>query len=513
MYTDGKRKIPIYCFAALLLILHCASYEPVEYRVDSQEQFMALSIVVFHPGDTILFKRGMQFDGMFAPFGNGTKRAPIKVKAYGKGPLPRINANGKHIAGLLLHNLSFWEIYDLEITNTDGTDEDQGRLYGIYVVANGIKSKYKHIYINGCYIHDINGLVAGKRRGGIHVHTINRSSTIFHDLRIIDNRIVRIGGVGIGNAFYREDVKKRKKRQKKKKTFPRKLWTRVYVAGNYIDNTGRNNIIARVSKDAVYEYNTLANSSRYSTGHSIYCFGTDGIKIQYNEAYGNVGKSWDKDRGGFDADFNCKNTVIQYNYSHDNDWFCGIMKKSNGKVTIRYNVSQNDKKGIYYYGFEDEKKAENIHVYNNTHFVRKGLNVKVFPKFRTPLNSLFENNIFYFEGEGGWGRNAKGINLVFRNNLYFNISPHESDTRAKTGDPLFVNPGSAGTNIDLRTMQALKGYRLMPQSPYKNAAITIKDNGGKDILKTKVVHGRAAIGAFESVHNDVVLTRLHFLQR
>ena len=51
------------------------------------------------------------------------------------------------------------------------------------------------------------------------------------------------------------------------------------------------------------------------------------------------------DRGGFDADYNCVNTFIQYNYSHDNKWFCGIMKRRNRNVVIRYNVSQNDTRG------------------------------------------------------------------------------------------------------------------------------------------------------------------------
>ena len=95
-----------------------------------------------------------------------------------------------------------------------------------------------------------------------------------------------VGGVGIGNASSCGRIDFQKERGRLRIN----LWTKVYVAGNSIDKTGRNNVIARVSKNAVYEYNTLANSSRYDTGHSIFCFNTDGIKIQHNEAYGNVGK-------------------------------------------------------------------------------------------------------------------------------------------------------------------------------------------------------------------------------
>jgi len=428
---------------------------------------------------------------MFAPSGKGSEKAPIRIGVYGKGTRPRIDAGGKHKAGLLLRNPSFWEVNGLEVTNTDGTDGDQGKLCGIYVLAIGTERTCRHVYVNDCYVHDVNGKVAGKMRGGIHVHVRRSKSAIFDDLRITNNRIVRVGGVGIGNHSYCGYVEFRKN-----DTVGHNLWTRVYVADNFIDSTGRNNIIARVSKNAVYERNTLANSSRYDTGHSIFCFNTDGIKIQYNEAYGNVGDEA-IDRGGFDADYNCVNTFIQYNYSHDNMWFCGIMKTWNRNVVIRYNISQNDRKGVYFYGFKRERKAKGIHIYNNTHFLRKGLDARVFVEGSTPLNSLFENNIFFFEGRGKWGRNAKGINTKFRNNLYFNIPPHKSDTGAKVADPMFVRPGRAGRNIDLKTMKSLRGYGLKGGSPCIDAGVAIKDNGAKDLLKTRVIMRRPDIGALE----------------
>jgi hypothetical protein len=438
-----------------------------------------------------LFRRGVRFDGMFAPAGKGTEKAPIRIRVYGGGERPRIDAKGEHRAGLLLRDPAFWEVDGLEITNTNGTDDEQGTLFGIYVLASGAEGTYEHVHINDCFIHDVNGKVAGKGRGGIHVHVRDLDAAIFHDLRITNNRIVRVGGVGIGNSSSCGRVEFREH-----DTVGYHLWTKVYVAGNRIEHTGRNNVIARVSKDAVYEYNTLAHSSRYDTGHSIFCFNTDGIRIQYNEAYGNVGEGG-RDRGGFDADYNCVNTFIQYNYSHDNLWFCGIMKRRNRHAVIRYNVSQNDREGIYFYGFENSREAENIHIYNNTHFVRKGLDVSVFPEGRTPLNSLFENNIFFFEGEGRWGENAVGIHTSFRNNLYFNIAPHTSDGRPITADPMFVQAGIAGTDIDLKTMDALRGYRVRAGSPCIDAGVTVEDSGGEDLLGTHIVRGRADLGAFE----------------
>lgn len=474
-----------------LLLLAASSAVARDYRVDSQRKFEAVSQIEMQPGDAILLRRGMQFTGMLAPKGNGTEGAPIRIDAYGRGKRPVINARGKQLAGLLLKNPSYWEVQGLEITNTDGSDKDQGNLFGINVLAQGKEGTYRHIYLNDCYVHDVNGLVAGKKRGGIHVHVSKLKKTIFDDLRITNNRVERVGGVGIGNDSSCGDVKLLPEGEE-----CAYLWTRVYVAGNRVDTTGRNNIIARVSRDAVYEFNILANSSRADTGHSIFCFNTAGIKIQYNEAYGNVGDGG-MDRGGFDADYNCVNTFIQYNYSHGNNWFCGIMKRPTRNVVIRYNVSQNDLEGIYFYGFEREQQAENVHIYNNTHYVRKGLRVKVFAEDRTPINTVFENNIFYFEGKGEWGRNAEGINTAFRNNLYFNIGPHPSETNPIVANPGFYRPGMAGTGIDLKTMAALRGYLPRPGSPCIDAGVEIKGNGGIDLLKTALDPAGADLGAFE----------------
>ena len=110
----------------------------------------------------------------------------------------------------------------------------------------------------------------------------------------------------------------------------------------------------------------------------------------------------------------------------------------------------------------------------------------MFPKGRTPLNSLFENNIFCFESRGTWGENAEGINTTFRNNLYFNLPAHESDTRPIAADPLFVQPGIAGTDNELKTMKSFLGYRLEHDSPCIDAGLPIVDNGGKDLFGTAV---------------------------
>ena len=456
-------RLPVLVAFALLVGLFAQDLQAEEYRIDSQERFDRLKSSSFMPGDTILFKRGERFTGMFSPQGQGAAGQPIIIDVYGDGDLPILDAQGAHRAGLLLSDPSFWEVNRLEVTNTDGSDDDQGELFGIYVLADGAEGLFEHVYINACVVRDVNGKVAGKRRGGIHVHIKNLESSRFHDLRITNNRVLRIGGVGIGNDSSCGKVIIREDRSVDAKN----LWTKVYVANNIVDTTGRNCVIARVSKDAVYEYNTLAHSSQYGRGgHSIFNFNTDGIRVQYNEAYGNVGEHA-SDRGGFDADYNSANTFIQYNYSHDNAWFCGIMKRPNHNVTIRHNISQNDRQGIYLYGFEGEVDATQIKIYNNTHYISKDHDVVVFPKGRTPINSTFEKNIFYFEGQGAWGEKPEGPGTRFNDNVYFQITPHPTDGQAHTQDPRFREAGAAGARIDLKTMEGLSGYRLQDSSPYR----------------------------------------------
>jgi hypothetical protein len=62
---------------------------------------------------------------------------------------------------------------------------------------------------------------------------------------------------------------------------------------------------------------------------------------------------------------------------------------------------------------------------------------------------------------------------------------------------MLVRPGIAGVNINLKKMDALRGYRLKPGSPCMDTGVKINNNGGKDLLGTKVTIGKTDVGAFE----------------
>jgi hypothetical protein len=230
------------------------------------------------------------------------------------------------------------------------------------------------------------------------------------------------------------------------------------------------------------EYNIVAYSSRFDTGHSIFNFNTIDCIVQYNEAYGNTSNNPDDiDHGGFDADYNSKGTIIQYNYSHDNNWFCGIMRKPyNTDITIRYNISQNELLGAFLYGFPTQVGVKDVKVYNNTFYFGRGKGTRVFVeagKTRIPTETAFWNNIFYFQDKAEWGFEPDET-CVFENNLFYNVSAKGEN--AVVANPLFINPEAGGTNINMTDPNRLSGYRLKDGSPAIGSGRIIKDNGRKN---------------------------------
>ena len=81
---------------------------------------------VFKPGDKILFKAGSSWEGQLEVQGSGTNEAPIQINKYGEGKNPAIHGNGEELHTLLLHNVEYWEVRNLEITNT-GEERVAGR--------------------------------------------------------------------------------------------------------------------------------------------------------------------------------------------------------------------------------------------------------------------------------------------------------------------------------------------------------------------------------------------------
>jgi len=302
--------MPMALFAMTLLQPSLAMAE--DFFISTQADFDQYREATFAPGDQILFERSQTFEGMFAPTVVGTSAQPIRISTFGSGVSPRINNNGvihPHptrsgatvSAGIFLFNPEYVTVSNLEITNTNGQDQDDEALFGILVLSEDTGKRHQQIIIDNNYVHNVNGRVAEKRRGGIHVLGFSPTSSqgsSYNDLRIINNRVEDVGGVGIATDI--DDVVNPQDFTGNG-TRPNAA-TNVYIARNTVKNSGRNSYIIRASDDPLIEYNLSANSSLYDKGHSFFNFNTIGAVFQYNEAYGNTGPADESDRGGFDAD-------------------------------------------------------------------------------------------------------------------------------------------------------------------------------------------------------------------
>ena len=141
-------------------------------------------------------------------------------------------------------------------------------------------------------------------------------------------------------------------------------------------NTGSGILIGSTQRATVERSVAYSNGERNEAEGGpigMWTYDSDQVKIQYNESHHNRTNS-PADGGGFDIDGGVTNSVMQYNYSHDNDGAGYLIAQYEGTRAlhdnkVRYNISQNDgrKNGygaIHFYGQMDQ-----IDIYNNTVFV------------------------------------------------------------------------------------------------------------------------------------------------
>jgi hypothetical protein len=173
-----------------------------------------------------------------------------------------------------------------------------------------------------------------------------------------------------------------------------------------------------------------------------------------------------------------------------------MRKGINANVIIRYNISKNEKIGLFLYGFPTSKGLKNVMINNNTFYSEKGNANKVFVqggKIRIPIETTFINNIFYFEDEAIWGIEPDK-SCFFSNNVFFNLSA--KGVKAITEHPQLVDPGKVKTNIDWSNRNKFLGYKPKFNSPAKNAGKALEINNNKDFVGKKI-EGIPSIGAIQ----------------
>lgn len=486
--------------------------------------------LVLAPGSHIYLKRGSVFTGQQFTFnGMGTKEKPITVDAYGDGELPRLAGGGAvGEAGsdsegdvVYLYNQEYITIRNLEITNLspeynseftlNASNNKKLALRAIHVVAKDFGT-VSGIRIQDCYIHDINGNIDVKWNGGIFLNANADVEggkpvgvpTKYDDVLIegctfinVDRSAVKL--VGSGWCGQWEGTGK-----------DNPTWypsTNVVVRNNYLEKIGGDGITVRDTQGALVEHN-LAKDCRYqNTGYNvaIWPFQASGTVIQYNEAYNTHSIT---DGQGLDCDHASSYSLMQYNYSHNNEG--GFMLIMGGyphtAVTVRYNISQND----YDKAFEFAQGIpRGVMIYNNTIYSKDKLAKGIFHLSNTGVGLgvndfyLF-NNLFCYPAEqttyySGEIDNIKKAIHLYNNAYVGGMQPPAEEKKALTiadTASVLVNAGSApeanGTKIPRTGASgALDGYRLKDGSALIDTGVTMEEALTQFGLVGEVADGRS----------------------
>ena len=479
--------------------------------------FQSLSAVPSYdlgPGAKILLKCGSIFEEHLTIVAHGTANKPVIVSSYGTGAKPVINCSDKEV--VLIHNSQYIEISNLEITNIGNGNMEQRR--GIYITTGGLNMTspvLSHIYLKNLNIHNIKSN-ANRESAGIFVQ--NREAGVnnkFNDLRIEDCTISDISGCGIiiSSMFGKREGVKWDLQPK-----PYLPCTNVVIRNNVLHDIESDGMWISTTDGCIMEnnllYNNCFNESFPTAG--MWPHNSDNAVMQYNEVYHT--KLAGGDGQGLDVDINCNNTLVQYNYSHDNEGgFLLVCTDSDGhwnrKTTVRYNISQNDLNSLIAIKGEE---VTGLKVYNNTFYTEKGYsNGTINCLLWTNKNdTTFTNNIFVNDNtlaSGSYGKfvdNKDGqgistsnavVNMTFENNIFFGKSPAKSPhaeggIKLASGNKIGVDPmlSAPGTGAGKNKVQ---GYQLTSSSPCLKAGKTISNNGEKDYLGKKLPVGTPDIGA------------------
>lgn len=431
---------------------------------------------VFAPGDRILLKAGCTWTGQLWPKGSGRATRPIVVTSYGGETRPRVCGEGKHFEALRLHNQQHWEIGNLEITNA-GADGPAPRA-GVRILGEnaGVLSR---VYLGDLDVHDVNGhntegRDAGKCNAGVLFDVIGRQvRTSFDDVLIEGCRVHSCDRTGI-------KIWTDWNRQGEAEWAP---YTGLVIRGNTVDDIGGDGIAACMAQAPLIEYNLVSRCNQRSELYNVatWVWEADDAVIQFNEAF--LTRTT-KDGQGFDIDGMSRRTIVQYNYSHDNEGGFILLCESGGPSPrrfndgsiVRYNISQNDGARIFQVG----GKVTKARIYNNTIYVGEAAGDPLMIWHNQdgvwPNGIHYYNNTFYNLGRGGFNLGRSTGTFFGHNVFYGHHDPIEpEDPHKLTGDPKLVAPGTGGVGRN-----TVDGYQLQPDSPCIDTGLPVAGNGNHD---------------------------------
>lgn len=443
--------------------------------------------MTFKPGDKILFKAGTSYNGQLEPQGSGSKNNPILIDRYGEGKKPTIHGKGWKLHTLLLYNIEYWEVRNLEITNTGETPKEKRR--GVIVQAENF-GDCNHIVLDSLEVHHVNGSLIKKDGGGsaILFQTSGKKvKTRFVDLIIQNNHLHHCERNGINAKGY----------------YFRDNWhpsVGVIIRHNLIEQIPGDGIVPLGCDGALIEYNVLRDfpdvMPHSEAAAGIWPWSCDNTLIQYNEVSGHKAK-WDGQ--GYDSDYNCRGTIFQYNYSHDN--YGGFLlvcnngerhntpgNIGNSGTIVRHNISINDgirpypttRRGVFSPTFHITGPLNNTQIYNNIIIRPANTDATLDTTLVKmdnwggpwPEDTIFKNNIFVSDGHTSQFIYGEDKNTQFENNVYYGTFKNlPKDVNAVFSNPEFINDKARGDGFDI-----LRNFMLNKDSYLSKKGIGVSEN-------------------------------------
>lgn len=369
----------------------------------------------FEAGSLILLKRGSAWQGQLVLKGSGLPEKPIRISSYGNGNKPMLDGRGKVAQVLFLKDVEGWEIENLEITNAAAT---VGNRTGILVESLGDGLK-KHFRFRNLYIHDVMGDYSferkGKNTGGIGF--IGGPATKFDDILIEHCEIGHINRVGIFTNLSNGDRAKRGNRP----------YTNLVIRNNIIHHCAGDGAIVRyayrplIAHNLAYE-NHNAPESLVKHGVALWCRSTDEATFEYNEVHHTRGSM---DGQAFDADLDSYRTLVQYNYSHNNEGGFMLVYGSSSESIVRHNLSVDDgKKGKHIFDFPVWTSPRGSGIFHDNTIVLPSDSAVVVADEALPTARFF-HNVFYQRGKAQLVVPSAGKTAEFYGNRYYGYPPNE----------------------------------------------------------------------------------------
>jgi hypothetical protein len=447
---------------------------------------------VYLPGDTIFLKAGSSWEGRLSLKGSGTDDKPIVLTSYGAGNKPHLMGNGKVNHVLLLEDVDHWEITNIEISNKT---TEIGSRTGILIQSLSGATR-SHFHISNVYIHDVMGDYSfetrGKNTGGIGV--IGGPTTKFDDILIENCEIGPVNRVGIFTNLT----------DAKNATRGNRPITNLVIRNNKIHHCAGDGVIVRYANKPVISHNIAyenhnAPESLVKHGVALWCRSTDEALFEYNEVYNTRGSM---DGQAFDADLDAYRTIVQYNYSHDNEGGFMLVYGSSSDAIVRYNISSNDgSKGNHIFDFPVWTSPRGSGIFhNNTIIIPAGSKAVIADEALE--TAKFYNNIFYNNGSGKQSVLSGGKTAIFTHNAYKGYLSNEiSDSSPLTADPQIIAPLTVPSGI-----ANTSNFKLQATSPYLQNGKAVKqleagywlpDGGLKDFGGKAIQNNLFPVGAFK----------------